>query len=84
MWARFILRVSRHKKAAFVYMANEMIQRSYIKAQKKGAQNAFYQCFNPPVINEVLLKMLEIVNSSLYDEKGDEVRDAKNLAKEVR
>jgi hypothetical protein len=36
------------------------------------------------VINEVLLKMLEIVNKSLYDEKGEEVRDAKNLAKEIQ
>ena len=60
MWARYILRVSRDKKIAFTYLANDLIQRSSPK--KKPDCDFFFHAFAPPVISDVLVKMIEILN----------------------
>ena len=36
MWARYLLRVEMSKKLAFIYVANDLIQKSLIKAKKES------------------------------------------------
>jgi len=75
MWARYILRVPRSRKVAFAYLANELIQNSFIKSTKKknlGIENPpahwrFYKVFAPPAISEVFIRLVEILNAQFAD-----------------
>jgi len=89
MWARYILRVPRSKKIAFTYLANDLIQRIFIKATKKKhkemknppAHWSFYKVFGPPIISEVLTKMLEILNQTFkQSEDSLQALDKRHLA----
>ena len=75
MWARYILRVPRSRKVAFAYLANELIQNSFIKSTKKKnlqvenppAHWRFYKVFAPPSISEVFLQLVQNLNAQFTE-----------------
>jgi len=61
MWCRYVLRVSRDKKVAFVYLANDIIQKSILR-KNKGTLVLDYKTAFSEVIEDVLLVLFDIIN----------------------
>lgn len=63
LWARYLLRVHKSRKVAFVYLANDLIQKSKHK-QKKGQTVTLDYCkaFEPH-LQEVLTVLFEILGT---------------------
>lgn len=60
LWCRYLLRVCRTKKVAFVYLANDLIQKSLLKKTKRTIVLDYHLAFSK-VIEEVLLVLFDII-----------------------
>jgi hypothetical protein len=60
MWARYILRVTREQKVVFTYLANDLIHRTSPKKRSEGQW--FFTAMAPPVISDILIQMIDILN----------------------
>eukprot|EP00347_Sterkiella_histriomuscorum_P004692 403359471 len=68
-WCSFLLRVNRTKKVAFVYLANDLIQKSLVElTQGKIPQDqlTFCKAFEAQIMEKVLLKLFEILQKSEF------------------
>ena len=69
MIVRFILRTHRTKKLPYIYLANDLIQKSMIKRKKQKSPelanfNDFHEAFAPPRITNVLTKLFTMLRES--------------------
>ena len=60
LWSRYLLRVCKTKKLAFVYLANDLIQKSLLKKSKGTLLMDYHEAFSK-VIEEVLLVLFDII-----------------------
>ena len=62
---RFITRVNRQKKLPYIYLANDLIQKSIIRKKKATSNfNNFHEALAPPKINTIFEKMFRLLADS--------------------
>lgn len=76
IWASYVVRVHHSKKLAFVYLANDLIQKSALKLKKGGlAESCNFVAAFEPNIGGVLVRICELLNQQQI-EGGDQTCQA--------